>query len=265
MPDALCRNLVRRCPIPIGEGEPILAWFEPDLDHRLCFARSARRADRSPTVGVRRTGAAGKLDGAPRRTVRRPTNDELAMRAGWQSWPIVGRTRPFAAQEHVGAGTLELSHRRSPLAHWKYTLAAASAAHRFVGRFQDVKSGSSGSDDEHLPKLRRGDHGGRRRLPLVQRGARAAGDRFALSVDRIRQAAGEDDPAGLLADAARDGRRLDPALSDDATVGRRARPVSRAASRSDRALAVWLLGGLARGRDRDLAAWNGRGPMCSPG
>ncbi len=73
----------------------------------------------------------------------------LAMRAGNRGRsPANLRLR---AHEHVGAGTLDLINNEQRLAHWKYTLGAAAAAHRLVGRFNEVKSGTSGSTTSICP------------------------------------------------------------------------------------------------------------------
>jgi ATP-binding cassette, subfamily B, bacterial len=131
-------------------NEPILAWFEPDLDHCLCFAeRLVVLTDRrvlafgepephAPSASaVEGNGSAAKSDG-------------VAGDPQWQSWPI---STEFAlrAHEHVGAGTLDLINSEQRLAHWKYTLGAAAAAHRLVGRFNEVKSGSSDSTTSICP------------------------------------------------------------------------------------------------------------------
>jgi ATP-binding cassette subfamily B protein len=152
----------------LDEGEPILAWFEPDLDQQLCFARRllVLTDRRLLTFGepepepVNLDGAAAANGAPPVHTTPRPPRSaealdrngsaqadshDRAVEARWQSWAIVDSNLTLRAHEYVGAGTLELVTTDRRVAHWRYTLAAAPAAHRFVGRFQDVKSGSTGS------------------------------------------------------------------------------------------------------------------------
>jgi ATP-binding cassette subfamily B protein len=131
-------------------NEPILAWFEPDLDHRLCFA------ERLVVLTDRRVLAFGEPESlaisAPpaERNSSTAANDGAAGDAFWQSWPIASELA-LCAHEHVGAGTLDLINNEQRLAHWKYTLGAAAAAHRLVGRFNEVKSGSSASTTSICP------------------------------------------------------------------------------------------------------------------
>ncbi len=154
MPEIWCGDVRSR----LDDGEPILAWFEPNLDQRLCFAhRLVVLTDRrlltfgEPEQSSRERAVAAESNGTPSvngaafTDAYCPAADRNgSSMADWQSWSIVGADLTLRAQEHVGAGTLELVTADRRIAHWKYTLAAASAAHRFVGRFQDVKSGSSG-------------------------------------------------------------------------------------------------------------------------
>lgn len=142
------RDLVQR---QLAAGETVLAWFEPDLDQRLCFARRLvvltdsrlfaygeieQSADSPAAPLASSNGTAGARGGA--------ASDGEASSPQWQSWPL-SEAIALRAQEHVGAGTLELATADRRLAHWKYTLGATAAAHRFVARFQEVRLGSSGS------------------------------------------------------------------------------------------------------------------------
>jgi ATP-binding cassette subfamily B protein len=129
--------------------EPILAWFEPDLDLHLCFAErlvvlTDRRlltfGDPEPTatsVAVETNGSASKSEGT-------------TVKPQWQSWPLANHLE-LVAHEHVGAGTLDLIDGQRRLAHWKYTLGAAAAAHRLAGRFNEVKIGASESATSICP------------------------------------------------------------------------------------------------------------------
>jgi ATP-binding cassette subfamily B protein len=129
--------------------EPILAWFEPDLDLRLCFAErlvvlTDRRLLSFGDPEPKATSATTEMNGSD------PKIDGAPLKPQWQSW-LVDKGLELLAHEHVGAGTLDLVDGQQRLAHWKYTLGAAAAAHRFVGRFNEVKNGTSGSATSICP------------------------------------------------------------------------------------------------------------------
>ena len=98
-------------------GEALLAWFEPDLDTRLHYAR-----------------------GLVLVTDRRVATADLAAGTGeegephWRSWPLASITELGAAAES-GVGTLELLSTGKRLAHWHYTLGRSSGAERLVQQF----------------------------------------------------------------------------------------------------------------------------------
>jgi ATP-binding cassette, subfamily B, bacterial len=132
----------------LATGEMVLASFEPDLDQRLCFARrlvvlTDRRLltysepEMLPTIAAATNGSHASSDAAPKAPQ-------------WQTWPVSSDVS-LRAQEHVGAGTLDLVTNERRLTHWKYTLGAAAAAHRFVGRFNDAKNRSSGISTSICP------------------------------------------------------------------------------------------------------------------
>ncbi|HEV3417957.1 MAG TPA: ABC transporter transmembrane domain-containing protein [Pirellulales bacterium] len=132
----------------LATGEMVLAWFEPDLDQRLCFERrlvvltDRRLLTYSEPETLSTITAA--TNGSPASSGDAPKAPQ------WQTWPMSGEVS-LRAQEHVGAGTLDLVTSERRLTHWKYTLGAAAAAHRFVGRFNDAKNRSTGVSTSICP------------------------------------------------------------------------------------------------------------------
>src|SRR5262245_13542852 len=85
-------------------GEEVLAWFEPDLDARLHYARAL----------VVLTG-------------RRVLSAEAGR---WQSWLLLGLTARTV--DHGGAGAVELLNSSGRLAEWRYTAGRATDAQRLT-------------------------------------------------------------------------------------------------------------------------------------
>ena len=139
----------------LAAGEAILAWFEPDLDRRLCFARrlvvlTDRRllAFGEPEAAPVQPSPASPSPSSPSPVFATAANADASAR--WQSWPLSDDLR-LRAQEHIGLGTLDLATNDRRLAHWKYTLGAAAMAHRFVSRYQDARSGASSASATICP------------------------------------------------------------------------------------------------------------------
>jgi ATP-binding cassette subfamily B protein len=105
-------------------GETLLAWFEPDLDDRLHFAR-----------GVVLLTDRRILSGTGER---------------WHGWPLTEGTALRTA-EHGSAGVLELVDAVERQACWRYTAAKATAAHRFV---QKLSAWRSRGQDGNRPPAR---------------------------------------------------------------------------------------------------------------
>ena len=109
-------------------GEAVLAWFEPDLDTRLHYTTGlvvltdralrddAQAADEPPTAG----------NGRPV--------------PPWRAWPLA-EVADLRVREHAGLGTLELLGPAGRRAHWRYTVARASAVHRLALRFEAFRRG----------------------------------------------------------------------------------------------------------------------------
>ncbi len=102
-------------------GETLLAWFEPDLDERLHYAR-------------------GLVVLTDRRVLARG-------RARWDDWPLTEGTSLRTA-EHGSAGLLEWVNGAGRLACWRYTAAKATAAHRLVQRLSALQSNGKTEDLE---------------------------------------------------------------------------------------------------------------------
>src|SRR5690606_6578701 len=94
----------------LAEGESLLAWFEPDLDHALHYAREF--------VAV-----------TDRRLLARGGEAEA-----WRSWPLAPGLK-LEHHDHGGAGVLELVDRSGRLACWRYTIAQHAALLRLIEAF----------------------------------------------------------------------------------------------------------------------------------
>jgi ATP-binding cassette subfamily B protein len=101
--------------VHLEAGETLLAWFEPDLDDRLHYARGL------VLVSDRRV-ISGK-------------QDESGM-VHWQSWPLTEGTN-LRTDEHGSAATLELVDASCRLAFWHYTAGKTTAAHRLVQKLEN--------------------------------------------------------------------------------------------------------------------------------
>ena len=137
----------------LAADETILAWFEPDLDQRLCFAR------RLVVLTDRRLFGYGETEPAATRIVSsvgqrlgRPADDLTACGGNAPAMAIVPHCHERLCRKQMSCGpgarrgrNARSHHGRSPPGPLEIHAGAAAAAHRFVGRFQDVKIGSSGS------------------------------------------------------------------------------------------------------------------------
>ncbi|HET8693475.1 MAG TPA: ABC transporter ATP-binding protein [Aquabacterium sp.] len=102
-------------PIPLADGENVLASFSVDLDDQLRFGR-------------------GELILSNRRllSLRAPT-------ARWEEWPVTPDLA-LKHQDHAGVGTLELHNSKSRLAVWRFTLDQHSAAMRLIEQFERLQA-----------------------------------------------------------------------------------------------------------------------------
>jgi ATP-binding cassette subfamily B protein len=110
-------------------GEPLLAWFEPDLDERLAYGRGL------VLLTERRVLA---------REVRQRDENGSARPAAWQAWDLTPEVT-LCAHERAGVGGVELLGPSGRLGHWRYTAGQSSAAHRLVQRFENLRDRQAGA------------------------------------------------------------------------------------------------------------------------
>ena len=102
-------------PLPLAEGENVLASFLVDLDAKLHFCQ-------------------GELTLSNRRILYR-----AAPQAAVDSWSL--RTGlHLKHHDHAGVGTLELHDAQQRVAHWHFTLDQHSAALRLVEQFERLQA-----------------------------------------------------------------------------------------------------------------------------
>jgi ATP-binding cassette subfamily B protein len=110
-------------------GEPLLAWFEPDLDERLDYARGLVILTGRRVLAAEANGSAGPH---------------------WQSWPLRAEDA-LELEERGGVGTLELSCPTGRLAHWRYTAAHSAEAQRLVQRLAAWRADQAASEATVCP------------------------------------------------------------------------------------------------------------------
>ncbi|HEY7328901.1 MAG TPA: ABC transporter ATP-binding protein [Gemmataceae bacterium] len=101
--------------VQLEPGETLLAWFDPDLDDRLYYARGL------VVLTDRRLLSRGEP----------AASDAGSCAAQWQSWALTEGT-VLRTDEHGSAAVLELANASGRLASWRYTAAKTTAAHRLV-------------------------------------------------------------------------------------------------------------------------------------
>jgi len=112
-------------------GEVVLAWFEPDLDAQLRYAKGlVVVTDRRVLTTTAASSESTDDHGAPSAEATR-----------WRSWPLDSITE-LGAVGQAGVGTLELLTTGQRLAHWHYTLGRSSNADRLVQHFTTVRRGA---------------------------------------------------------------------------------------------------------------------------
>jgi ATP-binding cassette subfamily B protein len=116
----------------LDPGETLLAWFEPDLDTQLRYARGLVLVTDRRVLTTQTAGDAEVVEGS------------------WHSWPLDSVTALGAAPQ-AGVGTLELLSTGKRLAHWHYTLGRSSTAERLVQQFANFRRTTlAGRDDGTL-------------------------------------------------------------------------------------------------------------------
>jgi ATP-binding cassette subfamily B protein len=96
----------------LAPGETLLGWFEPDLDRQLHYAQEL--------VVLTDRRVLGWSPGAD---------------PYWHEWPL-GAETALSSREHGGLGTLDLVDPAGRRAHWRYTAARSSDAHRLAQRLE---------------------------------------------------------------------------------------------------------------------------------
>lgn len=95
-------------------GEQLRAWFEPDLDASLRYARGLVLLTDRRLLALVAPGNNGH---------------------SWQAWPL-GPDFRLKCSDHAGVGTLELLGPDGRQAHWRYTTGLASTARSLVQRWE---------------------------------------------------------------------------------------------------------------------------------
>jgi ATP-binding cassette subfamily B protein len=122
--------LRREAESQLTPGEAILAWFEPDLDQKLFYAKGLVIFTGKRLLTLADPRPADGSDGR------------------WQSLSLDGEVT-LKAGEHGSVGALELIGPAGRLAHWRYTAGRAGDAHRLVLRLTALRAspdnGAAGS------------------------------------------------------------------------------------------------------------------------
>ena len=109
-------------------GETVVTWFEPDLDTTLRYSPGLVVLTNRRILAFaweQEASSSGRAGTAPK---------------SFQAWNI-GPDLAFVARDQGGVGRLELSNAHELVAHWRYTMARASAARRLVDQFDSVRQG----------------------------------------------------------------------------------------------------------------------------
>ncbi|HEX3313595.1 MAG TPA: ABC transporter transmembrane domain-containing protein, partial [Gemmataceae bacterium] len=95
--------------------EPVVGWFETDLDRRLHFGQTI--------LVLTPDRLLAKADGAD-----------------WQSWSLADELKLVTSEQGV-VGTLELVRPTERLAHWRYTANLTNAARTFLQKWETIRTG----------------------------------------------------------------------------------------------------------------------------
>ena len=119
----------------LNGNDILLAWFEPDLDDQLSFSQGLLLLTPTRLISVSDVDqGVGGTDGSDRRMVNREwyLTPEMALRI----------------KEKGGASALELVNEHGLLAQWRNTQARGKAAHHFVDRWKQLRSGNQPADGD---------------------------------------------------------------------------------------------------------------------
>jgi len=109
-------------------GETVVSWFLGDLDQELHYAESV------VVLTTRRVLAISAAD--------EKNGDANPLR----SWPL-DDVATLRAKDRWGLGTLELEGPEGRLAHWRYSVARAGAAHRLAQRLEGLSREEHSADE----------------------------------------------------------------------------------------------------------------------
>jgi ATP-binding cassette subfamily B protein len=109
-------------------GETLLAWFDPNLDDRLHYARGLVVLTDRRLLAYSEAATADGCESAQ-----------------WQSWPLTESSK-LRTVEHGSAATLELMDASGRLACWHYTAAKATAAQRVVQKLASWRRSQHGEN-----------------------------------------------------------------------------------------------------------------------
>jgi ATP-binding cassette subfamily B protein len=129
----------------LDADEPILAWFEPDLDNRLNYSSGLLLLTDRRLISLSADDqevVQSSLDAKPS-TVEQGTSGKdgvcPAWRRAWQLTPEI----VLQTTEKGAAHSLELVNGQGLVAHWRYTPAKSKSAHHFLERCRLLRNGQS--------------------------------------------------------------------------------------------------------------------------
>lgn len=128
----------------LDEGEEIVAWFLPDLNHELSYAESLlvltdRRLIEYQPHGLPEDPHSAPAPGAVTGAVQ--IHSRYA-----RSWPL-DVIASLRSRDRSGLGSLDLEGLDGRLAFWRYTVGRAPLAHRFSQRLEAMTRGERDEDE----------------------------------------------------------------------------------------------------------------------
>jgi ATP-binding cassette subfamily B protein len=121
-------------------GETPLAWFEPDLDTQLRYARGV------VVLTDRRLLAWEPATEEPGGSPQKNCLPQETYRGSWQSWPLDDGVS-LKAREQGGVGALELLAPGRRMVTWRYTAGRTVAARQMVDRLDLLRRGEPADEE----------------------------------------------------------------------------------------------------------------------
>jgi ATP-binding cassette subfamily B protein len=132
----------------LASGETPLVWLELDLDARLHYSSGLLVLTNRRFIEVVRS-----LSKTPSWQLISGTQKKPEEPLAFRSWPLE-TIQQLRVKEQAGVGTLDMLGAESLLGQWRYTIAKAAKAHRFIDRFERIHKGASDNGDEtELPTI----------------------------------------------------------------------------------------------------------------